>query len=230
MKILAIIPARGGSKGIPRKNLKLLAEKPLIAWTIESALQARGIDRVIVSTEDEEIAVVAKQFGAEIPFMRPLALAGDDTPGIAPVLHAIEQMPSFDWVLLLQPTSPLRSVEDIEGIIQFCRSAGAPSSVSITEASKHPFWMYKQNDDKSLEPLIKNLREFTRRQDLPSAYVLNGALYLARTDWLIQNQSFIGQETLGYVMPEERSVDIDKPIDWFWIECLLNRTKNRKPI
>lgn len=230
MKILAIIPARGGSKGIPRKNVKLLAEKPLIAWTIESALKARGIERVIVSTEDEEIAIVAKQFGAEIPFMRPRTLAQDDTPGIAPVLHAIEQLPSFDWVLLLQPTSPLRSVEDIEGIIQFCCDEGAPSAVSITEASKHPFWMYGRNKDKCVEPLIRNLPNITRRQDLPIAYVLNGALYLARTDWLIKNQGFIGKETLGYVMPEERSVDIDKPIDWFWIECLLNKTKNRKLI
>lgn len=228
MKILAIIPARGGSKGIPRKNIKLLAEKPLIAWTIESALKARGIERVIVSTEDEDIAAVAKQFGAEIPFMRPMALAQDDTPSIAPVLHAIEQLPSFDWVLLLQPTSPLRSVEDIEGIIQFCRDEGAPSSASITKASKHPFWMYQRNDNKCLQPLIRNLPEITRRQDLPNVYVLNGALYLAHTDWLIENQVFISQETLGYVMPEERSADIDKPIDWFWVEYLLTKSETYK--
>ena len=223
MKVLAVIPARGGSKGIPRKNIKPLAGKPLIAWTIEAAIQAQGIERVIVSTEDEEIALVAKQYGAEVPFMRPLALAQDDTPGIAPVLHAIEQLPDYDWVLLLQPTSPLRSTEDIEGIIQFCRDEGAPSAVSVTAVSKHPFWMYQRDDRKRLQPLIPNRPEIARRQDLPSTYALNGALYLARTGWLIQNQGFIGPETLGYAMPEERSVDLDTPQDWRWVEFYIEQ-------
>jgi CMP-N,N'-diacetyllegionaminic acid synthase len=221
--ILAIIPARGGSKGIPRKNIKPLAGKPLIAWTIESALQARGIDRVIVSTEDEEIALVAKQCGAEVPFLRPLALAQDDTPGIAPVLHAIDQLPYYDWVLLLQPTSPFRSAEDIQGIIQFCRDQSAPSVVSVTQVSKHPFWMYQRDEQYRLQPLIPNRPEITQRQDLPAAYALNGALYLARTDWLIQNQGFIGPETLGYVMSEEHSVDLDTSVDWQWVEYLIDR-------
>lgn len=223
MKILAIIPARGGSKGIPRKNIKPLAGKPLIAWTIEAALQAQGIDLIIASTEDKEIASVAKQFGAEVPFLRPLAIAQDDTPGIAPVLHAIEQLPDYDWVLLLQPTSPLRSVEDIEGIIQFCRDEAAPSAVSVTQVSKPPFWMYQRDDQNRLQPLITNRPEVTRRQDLPGTYALNGALYLARADWLIQNQGFIGPETLGYVMPEDRSVDLDTPMDWHWAEFLVAR-------
>jgi len=223
VKVLAIIPARGGSKGIPRKNIKLLAGKPLIAWTIEAALQAQGIDRVIVSTEDKEIASVAKQYGAEVPFMRPLALAQDDAPGIAPVLHAIGHLPNYNWVLLLQPTSPLRSTEDIEGIIQFCRDEGAPSTVSVTEVSKHPFWMYQRDDRKRLQPLIPNRPEIARRQDLSSTYALNGALYLARRDWLIDNQGFIGSETLGYVMPEERSVDLDTPQDWRWVEFLIEQ-------
>lgn len=223
MKILAVIPARGGSKGISRKNIKPLAGKPLIAWTIEAALHAQGIDRVIVSTEDEEIALVAKQFGAEVPFIRPLGLAQDDTPGIAPVLHAIKQLPDYNWVLLLQPTSPLRSVEDIEGIIQFSREEGAPSAVSVTQVSKHPFWMYQRDDQSRLQALIPNRPEITRRQDLPAAYALNGALYLARTDWLIQNQEFIGPETLGYVMPGERSVDLDTPLDWLWVDYLIER-------
>lgn len=223
MKVLAIIPARGGSKGIPRKNIKPLAGKPLIALTIEAALQAQSIDRVVVSTEDEKIASVAKQFGAEVPFMRPLALAQDDTPGIEPVLHAIEQLPGYDWVLLLQPTSPLRSVEDIEAIIQFCREEGSPAAVSITEVSKHPFWMYQLDDQNHLQPLILSRPEITRRQDLPSVYALNGALYLVRTDWLIQNQGFIGPETLGYVMPEERSVDLDTLQDWRWVEFLIEQ-------
>lgn len=223
MKVLAIISARGGSKGIPGKNIKPLCGKPLLAWTIEAALQAQSIDRVVVSTEDEEIASVAKQFGAEVPFMRPLALAQDDTPGIEPVLHAIEQLPGYDWVLLLQPTSPLRSVEDIEAIIQFCREEGSPAAVSITEVSKHPFWMYQLDDQNHLQPLILSRPEITRRQDLPSVYALNGAIYLARTDWLIRNQGFIGPETLGYVMPGTRSVDLDTAQDWRWVEFLIEQ-------
>ena len=223
MKVLAVIPARGGSKGIPRKNIKILGGKPLIAWTIEAALKAPGINRLIVSTEDEEIAAVAEQFGAEVPFKRPIAIAQDDTPGLDPVLHAIENSPGSDWVLLLQPTSPLRSVDDIEGIIKLCQEKGASSAVSVAEVGKHPFWMYQRSSDMRLQPLIPNRGEITRRQDLPSVYALNGALYLARTDWLIGNQGFIGPETLGYVMPVERSVDLDTPLDWLWVEYLIER-------
>ena len=221
MRVLAIIPARGGSKGIPRKNIKALAGKPLIAWTIEAALRAQGIETVIVSTEDDEIASVAKQLGAEVPFRRPLALAQDDTPGISPVLHAIEQLPDYDWVMLLQPTSPLRSVHDIQNIIKLCNDEGAPSSVSITQVSKHPFWMYQKNDQGRLQRLIPDRPEITSRQELPSVYVLNGALYFARIDWLINNRGFISPETLGYVMPNERSVDLDTALDWQWIEWLI---------
>jgi CMP-N,N'-diacetyllegionaminic acid synthase len=223
LKILAVIPARGGSKGIPRKNIRTLAGKPLIAWTIEAALQVKRINRVIISTEDAQIAAVATKFGAEVPFMRPLELTEDDTPGIAPVLHAIQQIPDHNWILLLQPTSPLRSVEDIQGIIQLCEDEGAPSAVSVTEVSKHPLWMFRRDDQKRLHSLIPNGLEVLRRQDLPSYYALNGALYLARTDWLIENQRFLGPETLGYVMPGERSVDIDTPVDWLWAEYLIER-------
>jgi len=227
VKVLAVIPARGGSKGIPRKNIKKLSGKPLIAWTIEAALKAPSINRVIVSTDDEEIAAVAEQFGAEVPFKRPIAIARDDTPGLDPVLHAIENSPDSDWVLLLQPTSPLRSVDDIEGIIKLCQEKGALSAVSVAEVGKHPFWMYQRSSDMRLQPLIPNRGEITRRQDLPSVYVLNGALYLARPDWLIENQGFIGPETLGYVMPVERSVDLDTPLDWLWVEYLIERLHER---
>lgn len=223
MKLLAIIPARGGSKGIPRKNIKMLAGKPLIAWTIEVASQVDLIDRLIVSTEDEEIASLALELGAEVPYMRPHILAEDDTPGIAPVLHALRQLPGFDWVLLLQPTSPFRSVEDISGIIRFCVDEGANSAVSVTKASEHPFWMYRQNLNKCLEPLIPNRPDISWRQALPSALVLSGALYLARVDFIIENQGFIGSETLGYLMPESRSIDLDTSLDWDWAEYLIER-------
>lgn len=223
MSLLAVIPARGGSKGIPRKNIKPLAGKPLIAWTIEAAKQANCIDRIIVSTEDDEIASVARAFGADVPFMRPAELAADDTPGIAPVLHAMEQLPRYDWLLLLQPTSPLRAAADIDGIWAFCQTRGAPSAVSVCSVSKHPYWMYQRDTSDRLQPLIADRPDVTRRQDLPQAYALNGALYLARTAWLQERCGFVGPETLGYMMPEERSVDLDTPYDWRWVEYLIEQ-------
>ena len=223
MSILAIIPARGGSKGIPRKNIKPLMGKPLIGWSIDVAKQASCIDRVIVSTEDQEIASVARELGADVPFMRPAELAADETPSIAPVLHVIEQLSEFDWVLLLQPTSPLRSAEDIDGIWQFCQDRNSPSAVAVTEVGKHPYWMYQSDAEHRLQPFIKGRPDVTRRQDLPSAYVLNGAFYLARIEWLLKQGGFVGPETLGYVMPPERSVDLDTPQDWRWVEFLIEQ-------
>lgn len=223
MSILAVIPARGGSKGIPRKNIKPLASKPLIGWSIEAAKQSSCLDRIIVSTEDEEIASVARNLGADVPFMRPAELAVDDTPGIDPVLHAISHLPDCDWVLLLQPTSPLRSAEDIDGIWQFCQERGALSAVSVCEVEKHPYWMYQLNAAQRLAPFIKGRPDVTRRQDLAPAYALNGAMYLAKIEWLLKQASFVGPETLGYVMPLERSVDLDTPQDWRWVEFLIEQ-------
>ena len=222
-RVLAIITARGGSKGIPRKNVKSLAGKPLVGWSIDAAKKASCIDRTIVSTEDEEIASVARELGADIPFIRPAELSTDDTPGMAPVMHAISQLPDYDWVLLLQPTSPLRSAEDIDGIWKFCQELCAPAAVSICEVRKHPYWMYQCNTAKRLEPFISGRPNVTRRQDLPSAYSLNGALYIARTEWLLKQRNFIGPETLGYIMPPERSVDLDTQQDWQWVEFLIEQ-------
>jgi len=223
LSILAIIPARGGSKGIPRKNIKPLMGEPLVGWSIDAAKQASCIDRIIVSTEDEEVASVARGLGADIPFMRPAELAADETPSIYPVLHAIEQLPEYDWVLLLQPTSPLRTHADIEAIWQLCQDRNSPSAVSVTEVGKHPYWMYQSDAAHRLEPFIKGRPDVLRRQDLPAAYALNGALYLARTDWLLEQENFIGPETLGYIMPSERSVDLDTPQDWRWVEFLIEQ-------
>ena len=221
MSLLALIPARGGSKGIPRKNIKRFAGKPLIDWTIGAAKRASCIDCVVVTTEDEEIASVARQLGAEVPFMRPPELATDHTPGIETVLHAIDQLPSYDWVVLLQPTSPLRTHRDIDSIWQLCQSHGSSSAVSVNEVSKHPYWMYTQDNLGQLQRFIESHREVTRRQDLPVAYALNGAMYLAKTEWLLKERRFVGSETLGYVMPPERSVDLDTPRDWRWAEYLI---------
>lgn len=223
MNILGLIPARGGSKGIVNKNIKSLNGKPLIYWTIEAAKQSKFINQIIVSTDDKDIASIAKKFGADVPFLRPQCISGDDTPNIEPALHALNNIKGFDWLLLLQPTSPLRSHKDIDGIIEFCMSRRALSAVSISEVTKHPYWMFNKEDDYRLNPYIKNKLTFTRRQDLPEIYNLNGALYLAETNWLKKNKSFIDENTIGYQMPLDRSVDIDTEIDLKFAEYLLKK-------
>lgn len=212
--ILAIVPARGGSKGIPRKNIRMLAGKPLIAWTIEEAKKSKYIDRLILSSEDKEIIKVAKDWGCEIPFIRPAELAKDETPGIEPVIHAINALEEkYDYVVLLQPTSPLRQVNDIDGCIKTCFDSQASSCVSVTEVNQHPYLMYTTDNEGILCKLIAKQEKIFRRQDLPAVYILNGAVYIADTTWLQQNRTFLKQKTKAYVMPKERSQDIDEVID-----------------
>ncbi len=221
-KCLAIIPARGGSKGIPRKNVKDLGGKPLIAWTIEAALNADVFDRIIVSTDDEEIAAVAKKWGAEVPFMRPANLATDTASGLAPVLHALDTLPGYDYVMLLQPTSPLRSVEDIRNSLKFFSAHGGKCCVSVSEAASHPTHCFTLGTDEALVPVMPALKADTRRQDLPKVYCLNGAIYIADTSWLVESKKFLTPITKAYEMPAERSIDIDTDLDFKIAEFLLN--------
>lgn len=222
MTPLALIPARGGSKGVPRKNIRPFCGKPLLQWSIEVALAAPSIDRVVVSTDDPEIAEIACAGGAEVPFLRPPELASDTAPGIAPVLHALQQLPEVSDVLLLQPTSPLRRVEDVEAIVSLQRTTGCEAAVSVTPSAKHPAWMFALSPLQQLEPLLP-FEEAACRQQLPPAYALNGALYLASRSFLTRERSFLTADTLGYVMPLERSVDIDSPLDWQWGEFLMQQ-------
>ncbi|PHV38914.1 cytidylyltransferase domain-containing protein [Janthinobacterium sp. BJB304] len=221
MKTLALIPARGGSKGIPRKNINMIAGKPLIAWTIEAALASTLLDGVVVSTDNAEIAEVALRYGAQVPFLRPAELARDETPGVEPVLHALQQLPDYDAVLLLQPTSPLRSSADIDACVALAREREAVSVVSVSEPDAHPDWMYRMTATQQLEKLLAS-QSHTRRQDLPTVLTLNGALYFANADWLRSSRTLLAEETLAYVMPADRSVDIDTPLDWKFAELLLN--------
>ena len=222
MTLLALISARGGSKGIPRKNIRSFCGKPLLQWSIDAALATACVDQVVVSTDDPEIAQVAKACGAEVPFLRPAELATDIASGIAPVLHALEQLPQVSDVLLLQPTSPLRTSADIEAIVALRQQAGRESAVSLTPSAKHPAWMYSLSQDQRLQPLQQQDGVHCRQQLVP-AYVLNGALYLASRAFLLREQAFIAPDTLGYVMPAERSVDIDTPLDWQWAEFLMEQ-------
>jgi len=223
--VLAIIPARGGSKGVPRKNIRQLSGKPLIAWTIEEAKKSKYIDRLIVSTDDEEIAAIARKWGGEVPFMRPSSLSQDHTPGIEPVLHAISSLPGYDYIVLLQPTSPLRTSEDIDLCLEHCQGQNANACVSVTMTDKSPYWMYHLTDENALEPVIIPEKPIFRRQDAPDVYVLNGAVYIAKTSWLQENQTFLHKETIGYVMPRERSIDVDTELDFSILETIIREKK-----
>lgn len=225
--ILAVIPARGGSKGILRKNIREVGGKPLLSWTIDEAKKSDYIDRLIVSTDDEEIAAVARHNGVDVPFLRPKNLAMDDTPGIAPVLHAVEALQGYDYVVLLQPTSPLRQVADIDGCIEKCVIEQAKACVSVTLAEKTPYWMYHLSDNGHLKSVINAEKQFFRRQDIPPVFCLNGAVYIAETNWLQKTQSFLEPETVGYVMPQERSIDIDNEMDIVFFEALLSQMKDK---
>lgn len=223
--VLGIIPARGKSKGVPRKNMKSLGGKPLIAWTIEESKKSRYLDRFILSSEDEEIMLFARYLGCDVPFVRPVELAQDDTPGIEPVLHALETLPErYDYVVLLQPTSPLRTKEDIDRCIELCVKQNASSCVSVTESDKSPYWMYVLNEIGKITPLLETEKRYNRRQDLPKVYTVNGAVYIAEVRWLLSNRSFMSNETHGYIMPRKRSVDIDTELDFKFAQFLLQNT------
>jgi N-acylneuraminate cytidylyltransferase/CMP-N,N'-diacetyllegionaminic acid synthase len=224
--VLGIIPARGGSKSIPGKNIAMVAGKPLIAYTIQAALDAKSLGRVVVSTDSEEIAEVARSFGAETPFLRPPELAQDDTPGIEPVIHAVRWLDEHesyrpDYVMVLQPTSPLRATEDIEAAVQLARERQADSVVSVCTAQQHPYWMKRVTKDGKLVDFLQTDKAYTSRQSLPSVYALNGAIYLARREILLERKTFYTDRTYAYIMPEERSLDVDIKLDLKLAELLI---------
>ena len=226
--VLALIPARGGSKGVPRKAVRPLAGKPLIGWTIEAALACPDLERVVVTTEDTEIMAVSREFGAEVPFRRPAELAGDTTPGIEPVVHALDWLAQHegyrpDWVLLLQPTSPLRTAGDISAAVALAGARDADSVVGVTEADPHPLWTKALDDDGLLREWLPDDGGHTRRQDLPPLVALNGAIYLTRRDVLLARRSWYGDRTAAYVMPPERSLDIDTPWDFHLAELVMSQ-------
>lgn len=226
-RVLAVIPARGGSKGIPRKNLRMLAGKPLLVWTIDAAQQSKYIDRIILSSEDAEIIKVAQEWGCEVPFVRPHDLARDDTPGIAPVIHALDALPEkYQYVVLLQPTSPLRQASDIDSALELCYHSQAPSCVSVAETEKSPYWMYFLGDGNKPVPVLPSPKPNLRRQDVPRTYGLNGAIYVAETNVLSEKQVFVFDDSVVYVMPKERSLDIDSELDLMVCELLLQRKQN----
>jgi CMP-N-acetylneuraminic acid synthetase len=219
--ITAIIPARGGSKGIPKKNLKLLMGKPLIVWTIEAAIKSKSFKNIIVSTDDPHIAKVAKEAGAEVPFLRPNYLATDQIPIINTILDILNKENNIKDIMLLQPTSPLRSSQDIRNIIKLRDQYKKDSAISIVEAKKHPNLSLTLNKLK-IKKFINNSLILPRQQ-MEKTYLINGAMYLSTREFILDKKDFYGEETLGYIMPEERSVDIDNYIDFDWAEFLIKR-------
>ena len=220
---LAIIPARSGSKGIPQKNVATVGGYPLIAWTIAAALHARHISRAILTTDSVAIAEIGQQYGIEVPFLRPADLARDDTPGIEPILHAVRQLADCapDLVVTLQPTSPLRTASDIDMAIELAVERQADAVVSVTPAANHPYWVKQVDTQGRISDFIKQDPPITRRQLLPPAYVLNGAIYVVRRDILLERQTFYTKNTYAYVMPPERSLDVDSAWDLHIADLLL---------
>lgn len=231
--ILGLIPARGGSKGLPRKNIKPLLGKPLIAWTIEQTLASKYLDKVIVSTDDKEIAEISKKYGAEVPFIRPRELATDEAKGIDVTLHAInwlkenDKQKQYDLIILLQPTSPLRTREDIDKAIELLFLKEAKAIVSVCEVDHHPLWANTLPEDGCMKNFIRREIMNKNRQELPVFYRLNGAIYLAYWNCLKEQKSFFGNRTFAYVMPKDRSVDINNEIDFKLARNIVN-TKGKK--
>lgn len=223
--ILALIPARGGSKGLPRKNIVPLLGKPLIAWTIEGALSSKYLDGIIVSTDDKEIAQIARKYGAEVPFKRPKHLARDSSKGIDVVLHAINWFEKkgnqYDLLMLLQPTSPLRTVEDIDGSVEYFFAKQGDVVVSVCEAEHNPLWTNTLPDDMCLKKFINLKVSGLNRQELPKYYRLNGSIYLARWEYLKKRKNYFGEYSFAYIMPKEKSIDIDDLFDLKLAEYFL---------
>lgn len=222
---LAIIPARGGSKGLPKKNIKLLNGIPLIGHTLMEAKKSKYLNRVIVSTDDEEIAEVSRQFNGEVPCLRPKELAKDTSPTIDSIRHIINYLKEKenylpDYICLLQCTSPLRTYEDIDGAIEKLSYTEFDGIISVCEVEVNPYWTNVFEKDK-LKYFIEEGKNITRRQDLPKVYRYNGAIYIIKTDVFIKERTFETDNITGYVMATEKSIDIDTITDFKIAEILM---------
>lgn len=214
-RVVAIIPARGGSKGLPGKNIKRLSGLPLIAWTIKAAQQSEQVDRVVVSTDCEEIAAIAKEYGADVPFMRPAELATDSASSVDVVQHVLNMLiEKFEYLVLLQPTSPFRNSSDIDAAITLATQSDACNVVSACLSDKSPYWMYTLDSSRTISPVVNGSDRPARRQDSPPVYQLNGAIYVSFVDHFMNTRSLVDINTKALIMPMERSLDIDTEIDF----------------
>jgi CMP-N-acetylneuraminic acid synthetase len=232
MRILGVIPARGGSKSVPRKNIAPLAGKPLIAYTIEAALRSNVFADVVVSTDDDAIADVARQYKAQVPFTRPPELSSDSAESFGVVLHALEQMErgqkrTYDAVMMLQPTSPLRRPEQIVRAIEMLAAAPeADGVVSIVDVGGwHPFRMKRLIGHRVVNYIDQGFEDMRARQALPTVYIRSGAIYLIRRQSLLAHRMLVGPHTLGLPIDEKSAVNIDSQIDFSLAELLMRDTQ-----
>ena len=230
-KIIAIIPARSGSKGISMKNIAKLAGKPLIYYSIKECLKSKFIDRVIVSTDSKKIAEIARKYGAEVPFIRPDDIAKDDTPDLPVFIHALkflEEKEGYkpEYVVNLRPTCPLRSVEDIDNAVSKILNEKCDSVRTIIKVHQHPYWMVEKEEDK-LFAFIKNIDrdKYYQRQLLPDLFITNGGVDVMKSSNILEKNSLYGKDIRGVIMPSNRSVDIDTTLDLKLAELLLKKSE-----
>jgi len=227
MTFLGVITARGGSKRLPTKNVLDFAGKPLIGWTIEAALKSRYIDELIVSTEDVEIAEISKDYGANVPFMRPKELSSDNVHPAEAVIHAVnyfldEEEKEFEYVVMLQPTSPLRNKDDIDKAIEFLSSKKADAVVSVCEADHSPLWYNTLPENLSMKKFLRDDLKGKMSQGLPTYYRVNGAIYISKVKKLLKEKTFfLNDNIFAFLMDVKKSVDIDSLIDFKLAEILM---------
>lgn len=229
-RILAIIPARAGSKRLPKKNSRILIDKPLIQWTIEAALSCNLLDNVMVTTDDPFIADLSKKLGAETPFLRPDVLSQDRSTTFDVVEHTIEYYKTigdlYDYILLLQPTSPLRNTSHIRESIELLNEKSADAIVSVCKTEHSPLWANTLNDDGNMDCFLSQDIKNRRSQELPDYYRLNGAIYLVNVKRLLAEKTmFISNNIYAYKMPIKDSIDIDEELDFIIAETILNKER-----
>jgi len=227
LTILGIIPARGGSKGVPGKNIRNINGKPLIYYTIEAAKNSGIIDEIVVSTDSMEIAEISKKFGANVPFMRPSELATDEAKSMDVIIHCMNwylnnRNNRFDLVMLLQPTSPLRNSDDIVKAVDIFINKKANAVISVTEFEHSPFWINNLPSDGKMDNFVNRSFRNENRQDRGKFYILNGAIYLAKWEYLMKYRDWFYSNSYAYIMPKERSIDIDTEFDFKVAESLIS--------
>jgi N-acylneuraminate cytidylyltransferase/CMP-N,N'-diacetyllegionaminic acid synthase len=224
---LAIIPARGGSKGLPRKNVKMICGKPLIAWTIEAGLKSKYLDEVMVSTDYRNIADVAKEFGANIPFLRPHYLANDTATSFKVIEHTIdfyrkELNQEFDYVVLLEPTSPLRVTDDIDTAIEMLMNSTAESIVGICRTEdQNPAFLTHKNKNNFISCYEEKEIKVLRRQDISDVYFFEGTIYISEKNALLKKKTFYHNKTIGYEVPKYKSLEIDDIYDFVMVDAIM---------
>ncbi len=220
--ILGIITARGGSKGLPKKNIRFLGNKPLIAWTIEESQKSKYIDKLILSSDCEEIISIAKNYNCEVPFIRPKELAEDDSRSEDVILHALANCSKFDYFVILQPTSPFRGYLDIDECIIKCLELNAKTCVSVVEAPLKPQLIFSTDHKHKLYPLLEG-SNIARRQEMKQYYCINGAVYVGCSNSFIETKELVNKNTVCTIMPKERSLDIDDPNDFLLAEFIISK-------